>query len=374
MYFGTGLKVENYIYLVEGISRSLISLHISSGKTKIEASLPWKYMEAEIHMFSWKHNIFICSPVMNHFLMYDCQKRQMTTVELQGMESDETGFYYSNVLMDQDDFVVLPFKGKEIKKYGLDGKLKLKDNRWCFSIDRKWGYSGSLPGNIRMNSACLARGQLFFSLVYGGKNYLCRYELNKEEHICSIVYESEDIVIRGVYAYPDKVLFRRLFPDKTEIVLIDLNSNEQRRIRIDGLSVFTEDVYGSIQCLKVSLREKIFQLEGNNLSIHKKIYDFKDSDHYIADGVLVNVERNELLIVNTDSIKSYSIESIIKEIEESTIYQKEYRKLFGGRTEEGKYNLKDFERYVIGQLFTESKEKTVIEDKDIGKLIWKTVS
>ena len=56
MYFDTGLKVENYIYLIEHVSRCLISIYIPSGEIKIEAYLPWKYTERKINM---KRELFI---------------------------------------------------------------------------------------------------------------------------------------------------------------------------------------------------------------------------------------------------------------------------------------------------------------------------
>lgn len=374
LYFNAKLKVKDHMYLVESLSRSLISLHIPSGKVKIEARLPWKYNGKRLYMFSWKNNIVICSPVMDHFLFYDFLEQQIKVIELQEIEADEAGAYFSNVLMDQEDFILLPFKGKTIKKYGINGKLKSKDNEWHFPIDKEYNHSENVYDNIRMESACIVGRQLFFSLVYGNQNYLCRYGLNKEKHLCSIEYNSGNIAIRGIYAYYDTntIVFRRIFHDKTEIVLIPLDAGQRKIVEIDYPSVFSGDVYGDFHHLNISLKKGIIQLEGHDLNVHKTVYDFKDSDVYIAEGIVINIEKNEILIADTDNIMIYSIKEVVEEIKTSCFYQKEYRELLGkGIIEEERYNLWYFKRYIVEQL---SREEKNIEDKNIGKLIWKISS
>lgn len=369
MYFNIGLKIENYIYLIEEVSRNLISIHIPSGNTKIEAKLPWKYTEMKMSMMSWERNIYIFSPVMNHFLAYDRLEQQLKIIELKGIQADEVGFYYSNVLIDQGDFVVLPFKGKTIKKYGINGELKYNDDKWCFLIDDECNCSESLFGNIRMDSACLVGGQLFFSLFYRDQNYLCKYELKKDEGLCSIFFYSKNVIIRGVYACSNTLLFRRLFDNKTEIVIVDLNSGQQKIAKLDYLSAFEADVYGDIHSLKVPLKNTIIQLEKSDFSFCRKIYNLKKSDIYIANGILFNDESNEVLLINSDDTERYSIKKVVNEIKNSAFYQKEYRKIFGGKyIAEGKYGFRDLVKYVIEQSLMTTGESDYISQ---GELIWK---
>ena len=141
MYFNTELKVEKFIYLIESISRSLISIHTPSGKAKIEAHLPWECTGKKIRMLPLERGILIYSFTEDHFLVYDRLEQQIRTIELQGIEADEAGFYCSNVLIDQDEFVILPFKGETIRRYGITGKLISKDNIWCSFIDRECNFN-----------------------------------------------------------------------------------------------------------------------------------------------------------------------------------------------------------------------------------------
>lgn len=373
MYFSSGLQVGNYIYLIECLSRCLISIHIPTGETRIETYFPWEYTENKIGMLSLNHNIIIYSPVIDHFLVYDCQKQQTTRIKLQGIERDESGFYYSNILIDQDDFIILPFKGKEIKRYGMNGELKFKDSQWCFAVSRECGCDERLYGNIRMDSACVAGNQLFFSLIYGNQNYLCRYELNQDEHFCSIIYHSEDTAIRGVYVYPNTILFRRIFPYKTEIVRITLDSDKKKTIIIDYPSMFEEDIYGDISQLKASFKNKIMAIKGNDLKIYQKIYNFEQADVYILNGILFNELRNEIVIPEENHSKNYSIEKTVREIKNSSFYQEGCEKLFSNKyIGEGRYKQYNLIKYLI-EYSPMMVEKSYIKNKSIGKLIWKTI-
>ena len=117
MYFDTGLEIGDYIYLIEHTSRCLISIHTPSGETNIEAYLPLEYTESKICMLELNYKLLIYSPAIAYFLIYDCLNHHLTNIKLQEIEADEAGFYYSNILTFQDSLIVLPFKGKEIKKY-----------------------------------------------------------------------------------------------------------------------------------------------------------------------------------------------------------------------------------------------------------------
>ncbi len=374
MYLSTGLIVGNYIYLIECLSRCLISIHIYSGETKIEGYLPWKYIGNSIGMLPLNQNIFIFSPAVDHFLIYDCLKQKIITMKLQGMEADEAGFCYSNILIEQGDFIILPFKGKEIKRYGVNGELKFKDGQWWIAVAREWGLNEKLFGNIRMNSACTAGNQLFFSLVNGNQNYLCQYELNQDRHLCKIVYHSEDIAVRGVYAYPNIVLFRRLFSDKTEIVQIALDSGEQKSILINYPSAFEEDVYGELYYLKASFKNKILKIKGTDLKVYRKIYNFEKGDIYIAKGILFNRLRNEILIPGVDKIGRYSIEKTVEEIRKSSSYKEGCGKVFcGKRIWENKYGLNDLVGYLTILPYAEAERKDKKRGKSIGQQIWQEI-
>lgn len=370
MYFDTGLKAGNYIYLIEHISRCLISINLFSGNAKIEAYLPWKYKNEKIGMLLFEHNIFIYSPVIDHILTYNCLNRQISTIKLPEIESDETGAYFSNILIERDGFIVLPFKSKTIRKYGLDGKLKFKDNQWLFAIDKGYEKTKNLLGNIRRDSACIVGELLFFSLTYEGKNYLCRYELASNQHSCSIIYNSEDSPIRGVYTYSNMVLFRRLFVDKTEIVLVMIDSGEQKVIILDDSSFFEEDIFGDIYHLKGAFKNKILEIDVSNFKKNHKIYDFKQSDNYIAEGIIFNTLKNEIILLNMEHIRKYSIKKIAKEIKNSYAYLKGCEKLFNDKCiGEGKYSLYNFIEYITECIGL--KRKKNIKNKTIGKLIWR---
>jgi len=374
MYFDAGLKVENDIYLIEHLSRCLVSIHIPTGKTEIKAFLPWEFKENKIGMLLLNQDIIIYSPVIDHLLVYDCLKQQITAIKLQGIKADKAGFYFSNILIDQGDFVVLPFNGKVIKRYGIDGQLKFKDDRWCSTLDRESDCSKNLFGNIRIDSACIVEKQLFFSLVYRKQNYLCKYELDKEEKICSIVYHSNDIAIRGVYAYPNIVLFRRIFLERTEIVLMFLDSNKQKTIAVDCPSTFDEDVYGDIHHFRASFKNEVLAIQGNDLNMYQKIYKFGQQDTYVANGILFNDVRNEVLMLDVNCIRKYLIEKTACEIKKSTFYREGCRKLFDGKHIcEGKYRLHsliealtEFQPVII-----ENEEFT--KNRSLGELIWKMI-
>lgn len=375
MYFDAELKVGDHIYLVERFSRSLISIHLSSGETKIEAYLPWKYMEAEISMLLWENNIFIYSPVIRDIFVYDCFSHKTRIIELQELEADETGFYHSNILIDCDEFIVLPFKGKVIKRYRINGELKSNDDQWYIAIGKEIKYNKNLSGNIRVNSACIVKEQLFFSLVYGNQNYLCKYELNKEEKSCGIIYGSGEIPIRGIYNYLNKILFRRLFPNKTKIVLIDLEPLKQKTITINYPTVFEEDIYMNNGYIIAPFRNKILELNENNINLNRKIYSFKSSDNYIANGVLFNTLENEILIVDADNIKKYSIKKIVQEIKDNVLYQDSYRNLFDKQLIlERKYKIAHLINYMVEYSMIMEKKKQLLDDNSsLGGLVWKAI-
>lgn len=374
MFFCAQLETENYIYLIEGISRSLISIHISSGETKIEARLPLKYTGNDINMLLWKHSILICSPVMDHFLIYDCWEQKIRVIELQERETDEVGVYHSNILIDQDDFIILPFKGKTIERYGMNGELKSKDDKWYLSIDKEYNSSRNMLGNIRVHSACIVGDLLFFSLVYKEQNYLCQYELNEGKHLCNIAYYSENIAIRGVYVYSNMVLFRRIFPDKTEIVMFFFEPDEKKTIIIDYPSTFEGDVYGDIDYLKVSLKNEILAIDGKDLNQYQKVYNFGQHDIYIANGILFNTLKNEILIPDVNGIRKYSLEKTVKEIKNSSFYQQEYRKLFNDKLiYEGRYQLYDLVRYLTDAPPLMNERERYLKNKYIGECVWNTI-
>lgn len=374
MYFDAAIKVKNYIYLIEHFSRSLISIHTSSGKTKVEAYLPWAYEEVKMDMFFWENKIFIYSPIRDNFLIYDCLEQKTKVIELKEMEIDEAGYCLSNILAIQDDFIVLPFKGKAIKRYGINGEVKYRNEQWCRTIANEYGFNENLFGNIRVKSACIAGNQMFFSLIYGNKNYLCKYELDKEECFCSIVYNSDDIPIRGVYAYSNKILFRRIFLDKTEIIILALDSDEQKKIVIEHPSTFEEDVYGDNYHVNISVTNKIFELDENNLNLCRKIYCFAKSDDYIANGILFNTFSSEILMVGADYIKKYSIKEIVQEIRVVDSYQDAYKSVFDRKCiPEGKYKLYHLTDYLMGLSTTLIEKKEFVNCYRIGKLIWKMV-
>lgn len=369
MYFDTELMEENYIYLVEHISRSLISIHIPSGKVKIEAYLPWEYTEQQIRMLSLNQKIIIYSLTADNFLFYDCLMQELKTIKLQGIEADEVGFYCSNVLIDQDELVVLPFKGKMIRRYGINGELKFQSDSWCSFIDKKCSCSKNLHGNIRADSACIVKGQLFFSLVYKNQNYLCKYDLNESEPLCNIAYYSDNVIIRGVYTYSGRILFRRIFPYKTEIVLIVPESGEQEKIMVDFPAYINDDIFGDLNCLKGSFKNKILKIKGDSFNLFEKIYEFEQSDIYISNGVLFNIQKCEILVCSRNVIIKYSIEKIIEDIKNSNNYQDAYRKIFTEKCmEEGKYRLQDLSRFIIESSVALMKN----ENKNYGALIWKT--
>ena len=373
MYLSAGLKAGDYIYLIECFSKCLMSLHIPSGENGIEAYLPWECTDNNIGMLLSDHNIIIYSPAIDHLLIYDSLDHQMTTVELQGIEADEAGFYYSNILIDHDDFIILPFKGKEIKRYRMNGKLKSKDSQWRFAVARECNCDEKQFGNIRVDSACIIGRQLFFSLFYGNQNFLCKYDLNQEKHLCSVIYYSENAAVKGVYAYPNMVLFRRLFSDRTEIVRIMLDSGEQKTITIDRPSMFREDIYGDTRHLRVSFKNEIILIEENELTTYQIIYNFEQSDTYIANGILFNILTDEIVMPDMGHIKKYSIKRAINEIETSGSYQEGYKNLFAGRhVYEDRYKLHNLIRYLIDFAFMEIEELDTIKNKGIGRLIWKT--
>lgn len=365
--------MDDHIYLIEHFSRCLISIYIPTGKARIETYLPWKYSEREIGMLPLNQDILIYSLGMDHFLVYERLKHRIRTIRLQEIRADEVGLYYSNVLIDKDDFILLPFKGKTIRGYGKYGELKSKDNKWCSFIDKKCNYGENLPGNIRMSSACIVKGQLFFSLVYKKQNYLCRYEWNKTEHLCTVIFCSEDIPIRGIYAYKNQILFRRIFPDKTEIVLIDFNSNEEKTILIDHPTTFEEDIYGNIHHLYVALEDGIFLIKENNLKKLQKIYNFEKHDIYIINGMLFNEQKCEILIPDETQINKYSIEKIAIKIKNSSFYQEGYGKLFSSKCIcEGKNRLNHLVSYLT-EFPLITIEKKYMKSNFFGELIWKTI-
>ncbi len=373
MYFDTGLKVENYIYLIEHVSRCLISIYIPSGEIKIEAYLPWKYTERKINMLLLNHNIVIYSPIINYVLIYDCLKQQIRTIELQGIKADESGFYYSNILIEQNDFIILPFKEKTIMRYGINGELKSKDEEWYLSIGKKHKFNKIWFNNIRMDSACIIGTQLFFSLFYRGENYLCKYELNRKNHSCNIVYDSGKVAIRGVYVYSNKVLFRRMFSDKTEIVLITLDSNEKEMITVNYQSMFEEDIYGDIEHLRGSFKNKILEIDRNKLKIGYEVYNFEYQDVYIANGILFNALKNDIIIPDINYTRKYSIKKIVKEIKNSQSYQEGYRELFINKSiNEGKYKLFDLIVFFIEPSSLMNRIK-YIGNKCIGESIWEKI-
>lgn len=362
----------NYIYLVECFSRCLLSIHILSGATKIEAYLPWKFTKYKIGMLSLNNSICIYSPNIDHFLIYDCLTHQIITVKLEEIEADEAGFYYSNILLFQDEFIVLPFKGKEIRRYGINGKLKFKDSQWYYFVYKEYGYNKKNLRNIRMDSACIAGNQIFFSLVYGNQNYLCKYELSQDKHSCNIVYYSKDIAIRGVYAYSNTILFRKLFQNKTEIVLINLNSKKREKIIINYPSIFEEDIYGDINHLRGSFKNKILAIERNSSKEYQKIYRFKQSDVYVENGIIFNMLKNEILILDVDYSKKYSIEEIVNEIKYCSSYQDAFKRLFGREPIlEGRYKLYNLIKY-----FSEFSSMMIDDEsfkQSMGEIIWKTI-
>lgn len=373
MYLSAGLKAGDYIYLIECFSKCLISLHIPSGENRIEAYLPWKYTENNIGMLLSDHNIIIFSPSIDHLLIYDSLEHQMTTVKLQGITADEAGFYYSNILIDHDDYIILPFKGKEIKRYGMNGKLKFKDSQWRFAVARECNCDEKQFGNIRVDSACIIGKQLFFSLFYGNQNFLCKYDFNQEKHLCKVVYHSENVAVKGVYAYPNMVLFRRLFSDKTEIVQIMLDSGEQKTITVDCSSMFREDIYGDAQHLRVSFANEILLIEENELITYQRIYNFEQSDTYITNGILFNILTDEIVMPNMGHIKKYSIKRTINEIKTSSSYQEGHKRLFeGGHVYENRYKLYDLIRYLADFVSVKIEEVDTVKNKGIGGLIWKT--
>ncbi len=373
MYLSAGLKAGDYIYLIECFSRCLMSIYIPSGKSRIEAYLPWEYTENNIGMLLSDHNIIIYSPVIDQLLIYDSWECQMTVVKLQGIKADEAGFYYSNILIDQDDFIILPFKGKEIKRYGMNGKLKFKDGQWRFAVARECNCDEKQFGNIRFDSACIIGKQLFFSLLYGNQNFLCTYDLNQERLVCNVIYHSGNVAVKGVYAYPNMVLFRRLFSDKTEIVQIMLDSDEYKTITIDYPSMFHEDIYGDAQHLRVSSENEILSIEGNKLTIYQRIYNFEQSDVYIADGIIFNKLKNEILIPEAGHIQKYSIEKVVKIIRKSDSYQQGYNKLFECKFIcEGRYKLNDLIRYLT-EFSPVMLDELYSKRLSIGGVAWKII-
>lgn len=372
MYFDTGLEIGDYIYLIEHTSRCLISIHTPSGETNIEAYLPLEYTESKICMLELNYKLLIYSPAIAYFLIYDCLNHHLTNIKLQEIEADEAGFYYSNILTFQDSLIVLPFKGKEIKKYEMNGKLKYKDNRWYSTIAKKCSDAVKLYGNIRMDSACIVENQLFFSLVYGNQNYLCKYELNQEKPLCNIIYYSEDIPIRGIYSYSNIILFRRLSSEKTEIALVSFDSNKQKSIIIDTRSMFEDDIFGDIQNLRISSINGIFEIDENSLSLYWKFYNFEYTDVYIANGILFNILRNEIILLNMDYIRKYSIEKITNEIRNCKSYQEGYKKLFDGKCiREGRNKLYGLINYLTEFLPVENKK--IEKNNSVSKLIWSTI-
>lgn len=372
MKFDMGVEINDQIYLIEHFSRCFMSVHIPSGDVRIESYLPWKYTQSKIDMLLLKKGILITSMSIDHFLIYDFIKQQMTILKPQRMKADDCGYYFSNVLVNQDELIVLPFRDKEIKRYGMHGELKIKDSQWIRNIFGKCEYDSKMyENNIRRDSACISRNWLFFSLVYGGENYLCKYSLDKINGSCEIIYYSKDVPIRGVYAYSDKILFRRIFEDKTEIVLLDLYSNEQRTIKIDNPAMFEEDVYGDKDYIRASFKNMILKIEEKNSRADQSIYDFEEADTYIANGILFNVAENKILKEDKGSIKEYSIEKVNNKIKSSGLYQEGYRKDFQEQCfREGKYKLKNLVKYLDEDPYNKVEKGNFIKNKNIGEEIW----
>lgn len=224
-----------------------------------------------------------------------------------------------------------------------------------------------------MDSACIIGTQLFFSLFYRGENYLCKYELNRKNHSCNIVYDSGKVAIRGVYVYSNKVLFRRMFSDKTEIVLITLDSNEKEMITVNYQSMFEEDIYGDIEHLRGSFKNKILEIDRNKLKIGYEVYNFEYQDVYIANGILFNALKNDIIIPDINYTRKYSIKKIVKEIKNSQSYQEGYRELFINKSiNEGKYKLFDLIVFFIEPSSLMNRIK-YIGNKCIGESIWEKI-
>ena len=322
-------------------------------------------------MLPLERGILIYSFTEDHFLVYDRLEQQIRTIELQGIEADEAGFYCSNVLIDQDEFVILPFKGETIRRYGITGKLISKDNIWCSFIDRECNCNGNLCGNIRADSACIVKGELFFSLIYKNQNYLCKYELNNKVHLCNIIYNSEDIIIKGVYKYSDIVIFRRIFSSKTEIVLINLESDERKSFIIDFPTKAEEDIFGDLYHLQGCFKDRILKLKNGCPNSCERTYEFAQSDIYIGNGILFNASKNEIVACDKGDIIKLSIEKIVKDIKNSSSYQRAYRNLFTEKSiGEGRYTLRDLTRYIKEASATLIEKN---ENKSQGALIWKAI-
>lgn len=372
MKFDMGVETNDRIYLIEHFSRCFMSVHIPSGNVRIESYLPWKYKQSKIGMLLLKEEILITSMSIDHFLFYDFTKQQMTILKPEGMKADDLGYYFSNVLVNQNELIVLPFRDKEIKRYGMHGELKIKDSQWIRNMFGKCEYDPKIyENNIRRDSACISRNWLFFSLVYGGQNYLCKYSLEQRKGTCEIIYCSKDVPIRGVYAYSDKILFRRVFEDKTEIILMDLYSNVQRTIEIDYPTMFEEDVYGDVGYIRAPLKNKILKIEEKDSRTDQNIYDFEEADTYIANGILFNTAENKILKEDRGSIKEYSIEKAEKEIRSSGFYQEGCRKDFQEQCFwEGKYKLKNLVKYFDEDLCYKVEKGSLKKSKNIGEEIW----
>ncbi len=372
MKFDMGIEINDQIYLIEHFSRCFMSVHIPSGDVRIESYLPWKYTQSKIGMLLLKEGILINSMSIDHFFIYDFIKQQVRILKLQGMKADDCGYYFSNVLINQDELIVLPFRDKEIKRYGMHGELKIKDSQWIRNIFGKCEYASKMcENNIRRDSACISRNWLFFSLVYGGQNYLCKYNLEQKEGACEIIYCSKDVPIRGVYTYSDKILFRRIFEDKTEIVLMDLYSNEQRTIKIDCPTMFEQDVYGGIDYIRASFKNVILRIEGKDSRTDQSIYYFEEGDTYIANGILFNTAENKILKEDRGSISEYSIEKAGKKIKSSAFYLEGYRKDFQEQCfMEGKYILKNLVKYLDEDPCDKVEKDDFIKGRSIGEEIW----
>lgn len=357
MYFNAVFETEKNIYVIEQLSQKLILVEKDSGRVRILVGLPWECNTIKNGILRVGHLLYIYSLSCNYFFKYDIRSEKIEKIEFADLEYDNEKLFYSNFLIYKDRIVLLPFLGNSIKVYDHQGKLQEK----IFFHDDKLCKKNAADRIIRSYSAIMVENSIIFSLKYDKENYLCRYDLQKKEN--RIIYQAKETPVKGVYFFKDRIVFRRIFPTKTEIVFLNLKNNLEDVIEIASTSLFDSDIYAEDGRLYTFVPEQPIVGEKSVYLLKKKVY--------IGNGILFDPQTDELLVIRNRQERIYSLKKVLNKIRNEK-YTKIYRTMLCCNVmTEGEYWIQRF----LNEIQSENKdfEKSLNRDM-VGSNIWKMLA
>lgn len=209
------------LYTYEGVSNTILCLE--SGIWSIIAVLP---EEAGGQIFTtisiYGDNLYLYGWEAEYIIRNHLRDKSMEVIKLHGDWRDEKGFFFSNLLVNGDEIILLPFRQGQARVFDCHGNTVLKDWQMNFADSMEKLRRDCGMAQIRAWGAYLADGRIIMVFTDFKRDKLAIYHISEQRL---------ELVPVGIY---EKLFHLEYCADRFYIQGIDQSDFQIARIDLSG--------------------------------------------------------------------------------------------------------------------------------------------